>query len=133
MKFVPYSNQKEYKSLRVALRKTQTDAEELLWAYLRNKRAGFKFRRQHGIGNYIVDFYCHRSKVIIEIDGFVHEDDGVFEKDKIRQGELERLGFKVLRYTNKQVYKNLRGVWYHIIEECKQRCGPLTPSRTSPS
>lgn len=137
MAFKPYSNKKEFKQLRKELRLQRTKAEELLWAYLRKKKTGFKFRRQYNIGNYIVDFYCHAAKLIIELDGFVHEDDVVFENDQSRQRKLEALGFKFLRFTNQQVYKNLENVWYYISDGCEKRVAELrnkiTPSCTSPS
>ena len=136
MVFKPYSNKKEFKQLRKELRLQKTKAEELLWAYLRKKKTGFKFRRQYNIGNYIVDFFCHAAQLVVELDGFVHEDDDVFKNDKNRQNNLEALGLKVLRFTNQQVYKNLEAVWYCIADECEKRIAELkkpTPSCTSPS
>lgn len=122
MNYAPlHSNKPEFKGLRKSLRQNQTKAEQLIWAGLRNKRNGYKFRRQFQILNYIVDFYCHELKLIIELDGFVHEDDGIYNEDLIRQKELEKLGYKIIRYTNKQVYKHLESVWWDIKNKCEDR------------
>jgi very-short-patch-repair endonuclease len=86
------------------LRKEMTDAEEVLWSKLRKKQVnGFVFRRQHPIDFYIVDFYCHKLKLVIEVDGEIHNLPEIFEYDKGRAAELERLGLKVIRFTNQQV------------------------------
>lgn len=98
------------------LRSNQTEAEKLLWQHLRNKRLGeFKFKRQHGIGPYIVDFYHADSKTVIEIDGDVHFiEDSAIEKDKKRQKWLEEHGYCVLRFNNVDVFSNLESVLEHI-------------------
>jgi cyclase len=85
------------------LRKQQTYAEEVLWGYLRTKPFGFKFRRQHPYLNYILDFYCHQLKLVIEADGSVHEKEDVKENDAVRQSHLEDHGLTVLRFTNDQI------------------------------
>jgi len=93
------------------LRKTQTDAEEIIWQSLRNRNIlGFKFRRQHPLDKYIADFYCHEAKLIIEIDGGIHNQIDNKEYDKYRSYELEELGIEVLRFTNEEVNKNLQMV-----------------------
>jgi very-short-patch-repair endonuclease len=73
---------------------------------------GYKFRRQHSIEEYFVDFVCLKKKLVIEIDGESHEEQIVY--DRIRQADLERLGFTVLRYTEDDVVENLEGVFYSI-------------------
>ena len=95
-------------------------AEQRLWFKIRNKQTGYKFRRQHSIGNYIVDFYCPALKIIIEIDGYSHTEKGEEEKDKIRQKYLESLGFKVIRYTNGEIMESLEGVVGNINEICEE-------------
>ena len=79
-----------------------TAAEARLWAVLKNGNLdGFKFRRQHAIETYIVDFFCAEANLVIEVDGSVHE--GNEEQDAYRQGILETSGFRVLRFKNEQV------------------------------
>jgi len=86
-----------------ALRHSPTHAESLMWEYLRQRPFGLKFRRQHPISIYIADFYCHKLKLIIEIDGDVHADPDVAAKDRERQKNLEAEGISFLRFTNGQV------------------------------
>lgn len=99
--------QEELKQRRKELRKNMTKAEYMLWRHLKNKQRGYKFRRQHNIGKYIVDFYCRELKLIIEIDGDVHCEDKQKEKDVIRTEELEKLGLRVKRYTNLDILHNI--------------------------
>ena len=68
--------------------------KQILWGYLKTKSLGFKFRRQHPYSLYILDFYCHSLKLVIEIDGSIHEKEEVKENDKIRQQSLEIDGLK---------------------------------------
>ena len=90
------------------LRKEATPAEVKLWGYLRREQMGVKFRRQHALGNYIVDFCCIEKKLIIELDGSQHLD--LQEYDEIRTEYLESLGYRVLRFWNNQVMKDINGV-----------------------
>ena len=86
------------------LRKNETPAEALLWEQLKGKKlAGLKFRRQHPIGRYILDFYCHAKKLVIEIDGGYHLEKLQQWQDKDRTNYLEKLGLKVIRFTNEEV------------------------------
>jgi very-short-patch-repair endonuclease len=90
-------------------RRAPTPAENRLWRYLRNRQiAGAKFRRQHAVGRFIVDFYCVEHRLIVEVDGPVHEYTP--EDDAIRQAYLESKGLRVLRVTNADVFRNLDGV-----------------------
>ena len=94
-----------------ALRKSMPKTEVILWSKLRNKQFfGKVFIRQKMIGDYIVDFCCIKSKLVIEIDGDSHYQDGACEKDKERDIYLSSKGFKVLRFTNLDVLKNLYSV-----------------------
>ena len=96
---------------RKELRKNLTTAESLLWEQLRNYRFhGHRFRRQHGIGIYVVDFYHAKSMTVIELDGSIHDEPRVRVGDKIRQEYLEWLGYKVLRFKNRDVMLNLDAV-----------------------
>jgi very-short-patch-repair endonuclease len=94
----PYANRRLHGFSR-ELRKASTPHEQKLWAYLRGRRfAGFKFRRQVPIGPFIADFVCFDAKLIIELDGSQHADDQLY--DGRRNAELQRRGFRVLRFWN---------------------------------
>lgn len=92
------------------LRANETNAEKLLWHYLRTRPLGYRFRRQHPISFYIADFYCHVLKLIIEVDGGIHNDVEVKRNDKLRQEELESAGIVFLRFTNEEVEQKLEDV-----------------------
>ena len=101
-----FANRAELKPLRQDLRNHATQAERALWQALKGRRlAGRKFRRQHSIGRYILDFYCPRERLAIEIDGQVHDDPARGEYDSVRQRELEELGIRVLRFSNDDVLR----------------------------
>ena len=90
------------------LRKKQTDAEKLLWRHLRAKQLeGRKFRRQHPIGNYVVDFVCLEESLVVEVDGGQHAD---YTEDAQRDRWLTAQGFKILRFWNNEVLTNIEGV-----------------------
>lgn len=98
------------------LRKNETESEKILWGKLRNNQVkGYKFRRQHPIGLYIADFYCHKLKLIIEVDGEYHNLPEQIEKDKERTQILESNGLKVIRFTNHEIHKNVDKVISEII------------------
>ncbi len=92
------------------LRHRPTPAEEVLWQSLRNRQLGVKFRRQHPIGTLIVDFYCHQAKFIVEIDGEVHGSPGQIERDVARTDWLEERGFRVIRFGNDEVLRDVGSV-----------------------
>ena len=111
----PIHNKKELEIFRKELRRGLTPAEAYLWEELKNgKLLGRKFRRQHSIKNYIVDFYCPTERLIIELDGNVHLNPTAEEKDRRREKILEEIGFKVLRFENKMVFENLESVLREI-------------------
>jgi very-short-patch-repair endonuclease len=85
------------------LRKQQTFFEELLWQYLKTEPLGFKFRGQHPYGNYILDFCCHALKLVIELDGSIHEIEEVKQIDEVRQKHLESDNLFVLRFSNDEI------------------------------
>ena len=96
------------------MRKHPTNAEASLWGELRNKKlAGYRFRRQHPIGIFIVDFYCPLRKLVIEVDGPIHNKQKTY--DKTREDNLKALGYTVLRFTNQQVEDDLGGVLQEIL------------------
>jgi len=99
------------------LRKRQTDAENLIWRHLRGKQVnGLKFRRQHPIGKYIVDFVCLEKLLILEIDGGQHSIEK--EKDSQRDNWLMAEGYRILRFWNNDVLGNLPGVLETIRLNC---------------
>src|SRR5690606_16476171 len=100
------------------MRRNPTKAESLLWNELRTKRIGYKFRQQHPIDNYIVDFVCLSKRLIIEVDGEIHQYQ--LEKDGERELLLkEKKGFRILRFTNDEVLNNLETVLLKIEETLK--------------
>lgn len=80
-----------------------TDAEYILWQYLRRSQLGVRFRRQQAISDYIVDFYCVSEQLIIEVDGEYHEEEMQTVLDFHRQKKHEELGYRIIRFTNDQV------------------------------
>jgi len=103
-------NLNKYKFLRRKLRRDITAAEKILWRRLRANRFGFKFRRQFGIGKYIVDFYCPQLKLAIEIDGATHGTEDELERDKTKEDFLISLGVKLKRYLNVELKNCPEGV-----------------------
>ncbi len=105
---------------RKRLRKNMTPAEAFLWKHLQGRKLkGRKFRRQHSIDHYIVDFYCAAENLIIELDGEVHMNATAQEYDETRTEQLHGLGFTILRFENKMVFENLRSVLLEIEESFK--------------
>jgi very-short-patch-repair endonuclease len=108
-------NHAEYKDRRRDLRKSQTDCEQILWSKLRNKQCnGHKFYRQYSIGPYILDFYCPKIKLSIELDGSQHAENK--EYDQIRTTYLENYSIRELRFWNNEVLENLEGVYEKILK-----------------
>jgi very-short-patch-repair endonuclease len=113
---------KEIEQAARLLRKNMTMAENILWEELRNRQIlGFKFRRQHPIGNFIVDFYCPQLKLIIEVDGSIHDNQR--EYDQCRSEKLKEFGHYVLRFTNDQVIDDLP----KVLEKITQTTQTLFP------
>jgi len=107
----------ELKQLSQQLRSNMTDAEKLLWSKVRrNQLKGYQFYRQRIIGNYIVDFYCPRANLIIELDGGQHYTEERVNKDKNRDAYMKQEGYKVLRFSDKEVFENLHGIMERIYE-----------------
>ncbi|MCX6752089.1 MAG: endonuclease domain-containing protein [Candidatus Nomurabacteria bacterium] len=100
---------------RKELRNNSTPQEILLWLKLKNSQIGLKFRRQHSIGGYIIDFYCPTKKLAIEIDGSQHFTKDSQKYDEIRTKFFEGLSIKVLRFTNTEINTNIDGVLQKII------------------
>jgi very-short-patch-repair endonuclease len=97
-------------------RKQMTKAEACLWKYaLRAKQMGYTFNRQRPVLNYIADFMCKDLKLIIEVDGGIHSMEEVAKNDIIRQQQLELVGFKVIRFKNEEVLKEINNVRENIL------------------
>ena len=90
------------------LRQNMTPAEKKLWAYLKRSQLGVRFRRQHAIGKFIVDFCCIKKKIIVELDGSQHLDMQEYDQD--RTAYLESRGYRVIRFWNNDVMKDIEGV-----------------------
>jgi len=103
-----------------------TEAEKLLWSHIRARQlGGLKFRRQHPIGKYIVDFVCLPEKTIIEVDGGQHANEP--EKDLLRDNWLKKEGYIVLRYWNNQVLKEIDNVLEDILTKMVTHPPPSPP------
>ena len=112
-----YFNLYKYKTKRQDLRNESTKAEQMLWAKLKNGNLlNFKFRRQHGIGRYIADFYCPKLRLVIELDGDSHISEDAIEYDRIRTEYFNSQRITVMRFINTYVYRNVNGV----LEEIKK-------------
>ncbi len=108
-----------------SLRRSMTAAERALWARLRRRRLGARFRRQHPVGPYVVDFFCFEAKLVVEVDGGQHESS---EKDRARDRWLVENGYNVLRFWNNEVLRNTEAV-LEVIRQELGRPSLLFPSR----
>ena len=116
-----FFNKTSEKEKRRGLRSGMPPAEALVWSKIRNKQVlGHKFRRQYGVGPYVIDFYCPALKLAVEIDGDSHFVAEAIENDQRRQGFIESFGIRFLRFTNDEVNKELEAVLenlYKTVEE----------------
>lgn len=94
-----------------------TEAEKLLWEYLRGKNLWFKFNRQHIVGDYIVDFICLERALVIEVDGGYHSEYEQMQRDESRTEHLENMGLRVIRFSNEEVLTDIEGVLDNIRNE----------------
>ena len=109
------SYDKQLKTLSQHLRKNMTDAENRLWLKLRGKQLkGRPFYRQKIIGKYVVDFYCSKANLVIELDGGQHYSEIGKAKDRVRDDVLTKMGIKVLRFSDRDVFENIGGVMEEI-------------------
>ena len=114
------NNLPNLRAFRTALRKNLTPAEAKLWTYLqRSQLEGRKFRRQHSVGRYILDFYCPSERLAIELDGAAHDSDAAQEYDAARDLFLQSCNIRVLRFENKWVFLHPESV----LEEIKNNFG----------
>ncbi len=107
----PKHNTPELKTRRRELRANLTSAESLLWHYLQRSRlVGRKFRRQHSVGPFILDFYCPSERLAVELDGAAHDHDLAIRRDVLRTTYLAATGVRVIRFENQDVVSNPEGV-----------------------
>ncbi|MBP9731899.1 MAG: endonuclease domain-containing protein [Candidatus Magasanikbacteria bacterium] len=111
-----YSNKRSLINKRKLLRKNPTSAEQILWRELYGGKIGIRFRRQYSIGSYIADFYCHEFRLIIELDGPIHNEQK--EYDRRRENFLKNKGFKIIRFKNDKVLFERE----KVIEKIKNAC-----------
>ena len=98
------------------LRRNETKAESIFWAEVRGRNfKGLKFKRQVPINKYFADFVCEEKKIVIELDDRSHDDK--LENDKVRTDILEKYGYRVIRFSNEEIYKNLDGVFEFLEQE----------------
>jgi len=109
------SYDKQLKALSQHLRKNMTDAENMVWLKLRRKQLkGYQFYRQKIIRNFIVDFYCPKANLVIELDGGQHYSEMGQAKDRARDDVLKKMGLKVLRFSDRDVFENMGGVMEEV-------------------
>ncbi len=114
-----YNRTKE-KWRRKDLRKKSTKAEKILWEYLRNRKlAGFKFKRQYSVDAFIIDFYCSKVKLEIEVDGEVHFTEEEKNYDENRSGFLSDFGIEIIRFKNDEVFNSVEMVLNKIKQKLK--------------
>jgi len=125
-----FFNLKQQTSLRKILRTNMPKGEKMLWQKLRRNNMGYKFRRQFGVGKYVVDFYCPKLSLVIEVDGLTHDFKDRIYSDKIKQKYIESKGIKILRFNSKEIFENINSVLDQIYFVCE---GLKTSPQPSPS
>jgi very-short-patch-repair endonuclease len=105
------------------LRHPQTSVEAILWRHLRNRNLVYKFRRQHPIDRFIIDFYCAAAKLCIKIDGDSHTKREQLEYDAARTEFLQELGYKVIRFSNSDARYQINSIVDEIIKQVEERIG----------
>ena len=115
------------------LRKKETWAENLMWRWLRDRRfSGYKFRRQHPIGEYSLDFFCEEAELAIELDGRQHGHPGQQRHDAEREKFLKSRGIKTLRFWNSHLRRHTQSIWDTIFNELQKRAPHPLPEYTQP-
>ena len=113
------------KQKRGELRNNVLMPEKILWRWIKKEQLGYKFRRQHGISKYVVDFYCVPLRLVVEIDGQVHDE--IMEQDRRREEYLKSLGLAIKRYTAREINNNLE--W--VLADLKDCCDKIFQQRTA--
>jgi len=125
-----FYNSKRLSARRLELRRNLTTAEAALWKRLQRRQlAGRKFRRQHGVGPYILDFFCPESSLAVELDGAAHDNATAQTRDRRREEFLRQARIQVLRFENREVIENMEGV---LIEIKRSLLTPTIPSPLVP-
>ena len=107
------------------LRANLTPAEKLLWEYLKGSRLGYKFRQQHPMMCYVVDFYCHTSRLVVEIDGTIHTLKDVKMTDAEKEQNIKACGVTLIRFSNKDVFDHT----VQVVEIIQQKLNELRTKR----
>ena len=125
------TNDPSKKLFRKKLRNNPTRSEVILWSHLQKSQAGYKFRRQFGVGPFIVDFCCYPLKLVIEIDGITHEDPQVQFRDQVREKFLRKAGYTIIRFSDELVFDDPISVVDAIVIECERiiNTTPTPPKR----
>lgn len=118
-------NRYEFNSIRKQLRQNLTKAEIVLWSRLKGRQLGHKFRRQYGIGPYIVDFFCKELRLVVEVDGEEHLEDDWRERDIGRQKYIESHFIQFIRFSNDEVLEDTDGVIERLLDFIKTRTTPF--------
>ncbi len=103
------------------LRAEMTPSERKLWEKIIKSQLGVRFKPQHPVSNFVVDFYCHKAKLVIEVDGAIHFNENAASQDLEREKEIEGFGLKVVRFTNEQIHKDMQGVLKFLKESLNER------------
>lgn len=123
-------NRKRQKSTRQNLRSRPTCSEKIIWHYLqRSNLGGYKFRRQQGIGPYVVDFYCPEANLALEIDGDSHYQIGADKRDNARQKFIGKMGIRVVRFTDNDVRDSLDDVLAIVLQKLRTTPSPSSGRR----
>ncbi len=126
-------NDKGQEKFRRELRARSTPAETILWQHIRAKRfMDFKFRRQYGVGKYILDFYCSKLRLAIEIDGDSHFEDTAIISDRVRESFLRKHNIQTIRFTNHDIYYDFENVVNRLRQAIIDRQPKLIPPLTPP-
>jgi len=122
-------NNKRQEAFRRELRARSTPAETILWQFIRAKRfMYFKFRRQYGVGKYILDFFCLKLRLAIEVDGDSHFNDKAIITDRIRETFLKKLDIRVVRFTNQEIYFDFENVMNRLRQSIIDRLPKIDTS-----
>ncbi len=115
-------NRESLIEIRRRLRRSNTPAEEKFWKYARKGQLnGLKFKRQHSIGRYVVDFYCASNRLIVELDGGIHDTPEQRKRDIDRDTNLKEMGFTILRFKNQEVFNSINLVIQKILNTVEHK------------
>ena len=107
-------------------RRSMSPPEARLWNRLRGSPCGLRFRKQHAIGPYVADFYCPAAKLVIEVDGQIHDNERAATRDGQRDAYMESLGLEIIRIPAKEIFADADSVAQGLIAMCADKAGPST-------